>query len=93
MSDFISGLSFDRAKKAVVSNTTASSVLTVMLVASFAAMVTSAYSADHTRKSSAWGSADEKLKSAYKLSVQTSILSGLISLASIGGLAFIVLKK
>lgn len=64
----------------------------VVLAGAFAAMVTSAYTADHIQKSSCDRKKDAKLENAYKWSWSTAVICGLISAGTAGSMAYVVLK-
>ena len=66
---------------------------TLVLLMSFAGMVTSAYTADHINRSSCDKSKDEKLGSAYKWATTTAVLSGLAVLATGALLVGVAMKK
>ncbi len=81
--------SFGAAKGHVMSNKTVLPGLAVAFVITFGSMVVSAYCADHIHRSSC-GTTDEHAKQAYTWSWVSAVLSGLVSLAAVGGLAFVM---
>ena len=81
--------SFGAAKGHVMSNKTVLSGLAIAFVITFGSMVVSAFCADHIHRSSC-GTTDEHAKQAYTWSWVSALLSGLVSLAAVGGLAFVM---
>lgn len=67
--------------------------ISVVFIASFISMVTSAYCADHIKKSAAWKAADADLTKAHSLATWTAVLSAFISLGSAGAFLWIGLRK
>lgn len=64
----------------------------VMAIA-FAGMVTSAYTADHIKRSNADMSKDENLKKAYTWAWSTSLITGILSAGMAGIVVWTILKK
>jgi hypothetical protein len=65
----------------------------VVLALAFAGMVTSAYTADHIKKSGGDMSKDDDLSSAYKWSTWSAVTSALVTLAMVGVLVKVAMKK
>ena len=83
-----------QAKTSVLSNKKTSVLMAGIFVASFASMVSAAYTADHITKAAGWTASpkDANLDSAHKWATYTAVLSALGSLAAIGGIGYIILK-
>jgi len=69
------------------------SVSVAVMVVAFAGMVTSAYTADHIKKSSCDMTKDANLKSAYKWAWSTAVITGVLSAGMVGIVAWRVMKK
>lgn len=83
---------FGAVRGRVINNKSVIMSLSVLFVMSFGSMVVSAFCADHIRKSSC-GATDEKAKAAYTWSWVSAVMSGIISLAAVGGIGVIMLAK
>lgn len=81
--------SFGAARGHVMSNKAALTGLAVGFIITFGAMVVSAYCADHIHRSSC-GATDEHAKMAYQWSWVSAVMSGLVSIAALGGIAFVM---
>lgn len=66
---------------------------TVVMLASFAGMVTSAYTADHIKRSSCDMSKDDKLQKAYKWAWSSAVLAAGVTVAAGVVFAATALKK
>lgn len=72
-----------------VASSHATAALVVAIVASFAAMVSSAYCANHIKNSAAYKTADESLKKAYSFATWSSVISALLTVGAVGGILWI----
>lgn len=66
--------------------------IAVMAIA-FAGMVTSAYTADHIKRSNCDVSKDPTLKSAYTWAWSTAVMTGILAAGMAGVVVWTVLKK
>jgi hypothetical protein len=89
MSSFSIPASFGNVSGHVLSNKTILTGLAVAFVVSFGSMVVSAYCADHIHKSSC-GTSDEHAKQAYTWSWVSAVLTGLVALGTVGGIAYVM---
>ena len=96
MSEFAKSLSlptsFGAVKSSVMSHNTTMLALAITFAASLASTIISGYCANHIHKSSC-SATDPEAKMAYKAGWVSAVLSSLLTLGSIGGMLFIIMRK
>lgn len=84
--------SISHIKGAYVSNKTSIVSLLIILAASFATMVTSAYCADHVNRSQC-GKTDPDAIAAHQWATTSAILSAFITAGSVVGVAYLIWQQ
>jgi hypothetical protein len=64
-----------------------------VFLGSFGVMVTSAYTADHIKRSSCDMKQDQRLTNAYNWATGTALISGTAAIFSVGSLIYMIMKK